>query len=746
MRSATNPDVEIQSADSMTELQAAVFAGTINPGQIRIVREILTDPTPGDIDIAVFAGVQADYDITVNPLNDLVTVTPVGGGGGGGIETLRNIERMRFLGDDSDLVLSTLGATNRFAAGTLRISDTTPNVGQALTVTNAFVDLNGFNAGAVTRVWQSLIGTTWTNIAGATGTSFTPTATQLGRALRVVASFTDNAGNSETIVSGPTAKVNAMPTGAPAINDTTPAEDQLLTASTAGIVDTNGLSPTGAFSYQWQALIGATWTNIADATNATFTPGDAQVGRQLRVVASYTDVHGTLESVTSAATAVVTNINDAPTGTPTISDTTPAEDQTLTASTAGIADADGLGPFSFQWQASLDGISWSPIAGATAATFTPGDAHVGRQLRVVVSYTDLGGDGTGGQVGTLESLTSAATAAVTNINDAPTGAPAINDTTPAEDQLLTASTAGIADADGLGTFSFQWQASLDGISWSPIAGATAATFTPGDAQVGQQLRVVVSYTDLGGDGVGGQVGQLESVASAATAAVLNINDAPTGTPTIDDPTPAEDQLLTASTAGIADADGLGPFSFQWQASLDGISWSPIAGATAATFAPGDAQVGRQLRVVVSYTDLGGDGAGGQVGQLESLTSAATAAVTNINDTPTGAPTISDTTPAEGQLLTASTAGIADADGLGTFSFLWQSSTRRHDLDSHCWRHDRHFYPWRSTNRSTAAGGGELHRSRWGWCRWPGGPGRVSDLPRHYGRHCGGWCDAYRHDW
>ena len=213
VRSATNPDVEIQSANSMTELQAAVFAGTINPGQIRIVREILTDPTPGDIDIAVFAGVQADYDITVDPLNDLVTVTPVGGGGGGGVETLRNIERMRFLGDDSELVLSTLGATNRFAAGTLRISDTTPNVGQALTVTNAFVDLNGFNAGAVTRVWQSLIGTTWTNIAGATGTSFTPTATQLGRALRVVASFTDNAGNSETIVSGPTAKVNAVPTG-----------------------------------------------------------------------------------------------------------------------------------------------------------------------------------------------------------------------------------------------------------------------------------------------------------------------------------------------------------------------------------------------------------------------------------------------------------------------------------------------------------------------------------------------------
>jgi Ca2+-binding RTX toxin-like protein len=235
----------------------------------------------------------------------------------------------------------------------------------------------------------------------------------------------------------------------------------------------------------------------------------------------------------------------------------------------------------------------------------------------VASYTDNGGDGPGGQVGTAQSVASAATAAVVNVNSAPTGAPAIDDPTPAEDQLLTASVGTLADADGLGALSFQWQALISGV-FTNIAGATAATFTPGDAQVGQQLRVVASYID-------GQ-GTPQAMASAATAAVLNINDAHSGVPTIDDTTPAENQLLTASALGIADADGLGALSFQWQALISGV-FTNIAGATAATFTPGAAQVGQQLRVVASYTDNGGDGPGGQVGTAESVASAATTAVT-----------------------------------------------------------------------------------------------------------------------
>ena len=50
--------------------------------------------------------------------------------------------------------------------------------------------------------------------------------------------------------------------------------------------------------------------------------------------------------------------------------------------------------YSYQWQRSSDGgASWSNV-GSDAATYTLGDADVGKVVRVTVSYTD--GHGTAG--------------------------------------------------------------------------------------------------------------------------------------------------------------------------------------------------------------------------------------------------------------------------------------------------------------------------------------------------------------
>ena len=77
---------------------------------------------------------------------------------------------------------------------------------------------------------------------------------------------------------------------------------------------------------------------------------------------------------------MVTNVNNPPTGAD-ISGT-PTEDQTLTANTGGISDADGLGAFSYQWLR-----NGSTIGGATASTYTLGDADVGAQISVQVDAT-----------------------------------------------------------------------------------------------------------------------------------------------------------------------------------------------------------------------------------------------------------------------------------------------------------------------------------------------------------------------
>ena len=219
-----------------------------------------------------------------------------------------------------------------------------------------------------------------------------------------------------------------------------------------------------------------------------------------------------------------------------------AEGEVLTADTSTLADADGLGALSYQW--SRDG---SPIDGATSITHTLTQEDVGAEITVEVSYTD--GEGAS------ESVTSAATSPVTNTNNSPTGGVTITGVV-AEDQVLTADTSTLADADGLGALSYQW--SRDG---SPIDGATSDNYTLTQEDAGAEITVTASYTD--GDGT------VESVTSPGTSPVANINDDPTGGVTITG-VATEAEVLTADTSTLADADGLGALSYRW--SRDG---SPI---------------------------------------------------------------------------------------------------------------------------------------------------------------------------
>ncbi len=279
------------------------------------------------------------------------------------------------------------------------------------------------------------------DISGATSGTYTLAQADVGTTVTVVASYTDSQGSNESVTSagvGPIANLNDVPTGTVTISGT-PTEDRTLTAGNT-LADEDGL---GTISYQWQR----DGVDIGGATGSTYTLAQADVGTTITVVAGYTDGQGSNESVTSAGVGPVANLNDAPTGSVTISGT-PTEDQTLTAGNT-LADEDGLGTISYQWQ--RDGVD---ISGATSGTYTLTQADVGTTITVVASYTD-------GQ-GSNESVTSAGVGPVANLNDAPTGSVTISGT-PTEDQTLTAGNT-LADEDGLGTISYQWQ--RDGVDIS----------------------------------------------------------------------------------------------------------------------------------------------------------------------------------------------------------------------------------------------------------------------------------------
>ncbi|WPN49562.1 peroxidase family protein [Pseudomonas sp. P8_241] len=409
---------EIASFDSMEPMVPFMLNGTYNPGQLVIVREILT----GDdkFDTALFSGVATDYNIVVEGDTVIVTDTVAGRDG---VDRLTGIERLQF----SDVAQSSgVGtAVNAGPSGHLAILDATsgvrddtPVAGQLLRVSDLRVhdadnvsatNLTGAVAGPVSYYWQveNVVGSgVYEDItflaAGeasrAVGTTYRVADDVAGLNIRVRAVYQDAKGTLEIVDSSPNSTASARPTVTGLL-----VQNQLLTADPSSIIDVDGLS-NPQFTFQWQATNGVNFVNIPGATGSTFSLTQAQVGDQVRVVVSYVDDFGVHESIASDPSDPVANVNDAPTGALLISDTTPARGQVLTALTGGIADADGLGTFSFQWQQGT-GASFTDINGATAASFTPGAAQGILQLRVIVRYTD--------GFGKLESLTSVATAAIT---------------------------------------------------------------------------------------------------------------------------------------------------------------------------------------------------------------------------------------------------------------------------------------------------------------------------------------------
>ena len=176
-------------------------------------------------------------------------------------------------------------------------------------------------------------------------------------------------------------------TGNLTISDTTPQVGDLLQVNLANLQDANGIAANTAITLTWQAFVGGQWQD--QATGPEFrVPGTIQ-GAALRVQASFNDQMGDAETLTSVQTQAVVPRDQATTGVPVINDLTPTESVTLTAVVSGIADADGLsgGNFSYQWRMS-NGNGFTNIVGATAATYTPPQALLGRALLVVVTVVD----------------------------------------------------------------------------------------------------------------------------------------------------------------------------------------------------------------------------------------------------------------------------------------------------------------------------------------------------------------------
>ena len=177
----------------------------------------------------------------------------------------------------------------------------TPQVGETLTADTAnIVDQDGLTN--VSYSYQWIAG--GSDIAGATGSTYTLTASEQGQTAQVRVTFTDDADNEETLTSEATeavaAKPNSEATGQPTIGGT-PQVGQTLTADTANIIDQDGLTGV-SYTYQW--IAGG--TDIDGATSSTHTLTASEQGQTIQVRVTFTDDADNEETLTSEATAEVT--------------------------------------------------------------------------------------------------------------------------------------------------------------------------------------------------------------------------------------------------------------------------------------------------------------------------------------------------------------------------------------------------------------------------------------------------------
>ena len=474
-------------------------------------------------------------------------------------------------------------------------------------------------------------------------------------------------------------------------------EDVELTASTSGITEPNGIDHS-TLRWQWQqaASQNGNYEDLASGTTSIFTPGQAQAGLWLRVCASFSDAHSTPVSETLCSTGQrIAQVDDAPTS---------ADAFVNVFTTNNVADpflfAPGHFPYTDEEGAALASVTIVSLPGAgTLRTgqfvARAGDLVAAADIASLSWYPVAGAGVQQGYASFQFSVSDGANASDIHrmrINIVPpgplaaSGAPSLapDGATFAEDAPITASTRGVSDPNGIDqtTVTWQWQAAAearpgvapDAADYANISGATMATFTPDQPQVGMYIRVCVSFRDLYADPDTGVADpRAEGPLCSAAGRVTNSDDLPTGAPRlvilgtdddISDPSPvraSEGQRLGVVTDDMADQDGGlpaagGDYDLIWQVASNRAFTSDFSGRARTDIAVWgdvgngdiyltqvDADAGF-IRACISYVDsvtlvrTGGDFRDMQGRAAASICSAALP-VRNVNDPITGLPAL-----------------------------------------------------------------------------------------------------------
>ena len=492
----------------------------------------------------------------------------------------------------SDTIDVTITVTNLDEDGAVTLTDERPVVDTALTATLDDPD----RASGITWQWaraDSASGT-FTDIGGATTSSYTPSTGDVGKYLQATASYTDGHGTGKSAQA-----VSANPVQAPPEFSSVTAIRSVAENTAAGINIGAPVTATDAdrLTYTLGEPDEASFDIEPESGQLrTKEPLDYETKKSYEVTVTATDPSSLTASIT--VTITITNVEEA--GTVTLS---PNQPTARSAITATLADPDGgVTGTSWQWAKSSDGSTGWTNFGADSSSYTPPDTDMNYYLRATASYTD--GHGPNKRA---EAKTTQAVGAGTNRKPelGPTSTTRdVAENTAADQPVGAAVTANDLDSDTL-TYS--------------LSGADADLFTI-DTGTGQikvktgtaldyegtrnSYTVVVEVTDSkNADGDTDTTTTIDD-SIIVTINVTNVEEG--GTVTLSMTHPSARAEITAT---LTDPDGsVTNESWQWaKSSTAQGTYTNISDATSATYTPDDADVGEFLKATATYEDSRGSG-------------------------------------------------------------------------------------------------------------------------------------------
>jgi Ig domain of plant-specific actin-binding protein len=349
--------------------------------------------------------------------------------------------------------------------------------GQTLTAASG-----SWSGGTISYQWRrcDTTGAGCSAISGATGSTYTVAAGDIGSTLRVEAT----AANGSAQSTAQSAKTDVVAAGTPPSNSSKPTisgnavQGETLTADKGSW---SGDSPIG-YSYQWRRCnsSGSSCSNVG-SNGSTYTLGSSDVNHTLEVTVTATNGIG-LSSVTSNHTGVVSApAKPANRSTPTISGNL-TQGSTLTVNPGSWSGTQPVS-FSYQWQrCDSNGKHCGSIGGATGSTYKLTSADIGHRLRTYVTAKN-----------TVASTTAVSTATGTVGAAAPvnTSAPVISGAA-RQGSTLKASAGSWSSALPVILYNFQWfRCDTKGANCAGIVGASNSSYVVVGADVGHTLLVQV---------------------------------------------------------------------------------------------------------------------------------------------------------------------------------------------------------------------------------------------------------------